>query len=267
MMIPLRFGFVGLLCLVFAVGCVDSNPDSPPVLDAMDSMEALQAEAEDKKMQKLRDDAAARNAKSSVTEYGAADAMISRGVPSGVPTTGIFVVDFESTAGKFTIEVDRSWSPLGAQRFYQLVKDGFYDQAGFFRVVPNFMVQFGLAADPAMTAKWKKEIKDDPVVESNQRGFVTFAKTGAPNSRTGQIFISYKDNSFLDSQGFSPFGKVIKGMDSVDRINAEYEEQPDQGAVTARGNAYLKSSFPNLDYATKATVVVDDLANQEDGVK
>lgn len=262
MMMRFRLSFVGLLSLCLVLGCAESTDEAPPVMQAMDSLEELQEEAEAAELARLRKQAAERNVPSS--DGSMATATASLPIPANVPTTGKFVVDFESTAGPFTIEVDRSWSPVGAQRFYELVKDGFYDQAGFFRVVPGFMVQFGLAADPKMTAKWRKEIQDDPVVESNKRGFVTFAKTGRPNSRTGQIFINYTDNSFLDADGFSPFGKVIKGMESVDQINSEYREQPNQGSLTSRGNEYLKSQFPNLDYVTKATVVVDDLEATSD---
>src|SRR5207248_8086526 len=118
-----------------------------------------------------------------------------------------FKADFELGNGKhFVIEVKREWSPNGADRFYELVKGGFFDEVRFFRVVPDFMVQFGISGDPAVSSKWRTAtIADDRATQSNQRGFVTFAKTGAPNSRTTQIFINFRDNSFLDSQGFSPF--------------------------------------------------------------
>lgn len=260
MMNPLRIGFVGLLSLAFVVGCVDDDQAAPPVMDAMDSFEALRAEAMEKKMDGLRKESAAKMAAAAQAESG----NITPSLPAGIPATGKFTVEFQSTAGKFTVEVDRSWSPIGADRFYKLVQDGFFDQAGFFRVVPNFMVQFGLAAHPSLTAQWSKTIKDDPVVKSNLRGYVTFAKTGAPNSRSGQIFINYSDNSRLDADGFSPFGVVTKGMESVDRINPEYGERPSQGALTSQGNAYLKKEYPNLDYVTKAIMVVDDLDDSDD---
>lgn len=260
MMNSLRLCFVGLLCLSFVTGCADVDPAAPPVMDAMDSFEALRQEEMERKMDKLRAEAAARK----TSEDSGNETVSTASVPAGIPTTGKFVVDFQSTAGPFTIEVDRSWAPIGADRFYKLVKDGFYDDAGFFRVIPGFMVQFGLAADPMKTKKWSKNIQDDPVVKSNLRGYVTFAKTRAPNSRSGQIFINYGDNSRLDQDGFAPFGRVTKGMASVEKINAEYREGPDQGALTARGNTYLKLSFPNLDYSTKATIVVDDLEASED---
>ena len=167
-----------------------------------------------------------------------------------------FKAKFETTAGDFVIEVHREWSPNGADRFYDLVKSGLYDDNKFFRVVPGFMVQFGIHGDPKVAAKWKNStIKDDAVVRSNKRGFVTFAKSGLPNSRTSQVFINYKDNTFLDSQGFSPFGQVIEGMDVVEKINSQYRELPDQMRIQTQGNEYLKSSFPKLDGVKKATII------------
>ncbi len=118
------------------------------------------------------------------------------------------------------------------------------------------MVQFGINGDPKVQAKWREAvIQDDPVTKSNTRGMVTFATSG-PNSRTTQMFINFKDNSFLDNQGFSPFGKVDEaGMKIVDKINSEYREQPSQGGIQRQGNAYLKENFPRLDYIKKATIV------------
>jgi peptidyl-prolyl cis-trans isomerase A (cyclophilin A) len=165
-----------------------------------------------------------------------------------------FKVKFDSSAGPFVVEVHRAWAPNGADHFYTLVKNGFYDEARFFRVVPNFMVQFGINADPAVQAKYRSSIKDDPVKESNKRGYVTFAQTSAPNSRSTQIFVNYKDNGFLDSQRFAPFGQVISGMDAVDKINADYGEKPIQASIQQQGNVYLKSQFPKLDYVKKATI-------------
>ena len=231
-------------------GCAESEPTVPPVMNAIDMQQALAEAAESERMRALGADAA-----SQVTSDP--DGANSAGMD--VPRSGQFEVEFDTTVGKFTIEVNRAWSPVGAQRFYELVKDGFYDECGFFRVVPGFMVQFGLAADPAMTAKWNNEITDDPVVESNRRGYVTFAKKALPNSRTGQVFINFGDNSRLDADGFSPFGKVTKGMEIVDKISAAHGEQPDQEAITSQGNSYLKGSYPKLDYVNTATLIVDDL--------
>ena len=166
----------------------------------------------------------------------------------------MFKVKFDSSAGPFEVQVHRAWAPNAADHFYTLVKNGFYDEARFFRVVPNFMVQFGIAADPAVQAKFKGTIKDDPVKESNKKGFVTFAQTSAPNSRSTQIFVNFKDNSFLDSQRFAPFGQVLSGMDAVEKINADSGEKPNQGSIQAEGNKYLKATFPKLDYVKKAMI-------------
>jgi peptidyl-prolyl cis-trans isomerase A (cyclophilin A) len=172
-----------------------------------------------------------------------------------------FKVKFETTKGNFTVEVTRSLSPNGADRFYNLVRSGYFKDVAFFRVIPGFMCQFGIHGDPKISAAWHKaQIPDDPVKSSNTRGAVTFAMAG-PNTRTTQLFISFGDNSRLDSMGFSPFGKVTEGMDVVDKINGEYGEGaprgrgPDQGRIQTDGNAYLKKDFPNLDYLKSATVV------------
>lgn len=161
---------------------------------------------------------------------------------------------FETSAGSFVVLVHRSWAPKGADRFYNLVKYGFFDNGRFFRVLPNFMVQFGINGDPAIQGPWRAaDITDDPVSQSNKRGTITFA-TGGPNTRTTQVFINFKDNTGLDRQGFAPFGEVVSGMEAVDTINAEYREQPDQGLIQRSGNAYLTKSFPRLDYVKKAAI-------------
>jgi peptidyl-prolyl cis-trans isomerase A (cyclophilin A) len=167
-----------------------------------------------------------------------------------------FKADFELSNGNhFVVEVHRAWAPNGADRFYNMVKNGFFDECRFFRVVPDFMVQFGIHGDPAVSAAWRAaRIPDDPVKEGNKRGYVTFATAG-PNTRTTQIFVNFKDNSFLDGQGFSPFGRVVTGMDVVDKIYSVDREKPDQGQIQAQGNAYLAKSFPKLDYVKKATIV------------
>jgi len=167
-----------------------------------------------------------------------------------------FSAAFDTSAGPFVVLVHRSWAPIGADRFYNMVKYGFLDNVRFFRVLPNFMVQFGINGDPAIQAPWRDAtITDEPVNQSNKRGTITFAKSGAPNSRTTQVFINFRDNSGLDRQGFSPFGEVVSGMEAVDKINAEYRENPDQDAIQSRGNAYLIQQFPRLDFVKKATIV------------
>jgi peptidyl-prolyl cis-trans isomerase A (cyclophilin A) len=168
-----------------------------------------------------------------------------------------FRANFETSAGVFVVEVTRAWAPRGADRFYNLVKYGYFDGNRFFRVVRNFMVQFGIHGDPKLNAVWSDaDIIDDPVTQSNKRGFVTFAKTQAPNSRSTQIFINFKDNSFLDPQVFAPFGQVVAGMEVVDKLNGEYGEQPSQmqPQIQSGGNAFLDKNFPKLDYIKKATI-------------
>ena len=168
----------------------------------------------------------------------------------------VYKAAFDTSVGSFVIEVHREWAPKGADRFYNLVKNGFFDNARFFRIMPGFMVQFGINGDPEIQKHWANaNLQDDPVTQKNLRGYVTFAKTGAPNSRSTQVFINFADrNTFLDSQGFAPFGQVISGMDVVDKINAGYGEQPDQTRIQAEGNKYLNSQFPKLDYVTKARI-------------
>jgi cyclophilin family peptidyl-prolyl cis-trans isomerase len=166
-----------------------------------------------------------------------------------------FRVKFETTKGDFVVEVHPDWAPKGAAQIRKLVEAKFYDECRFFRVLPGFMVQFGINGDPEVQVKWRDaKIEDDPVRKSNKRGFVTFATSGQ-NSRTAQIFINFDDNGGLDGQGFSPIGEVIEGMDIVDSINAEYRERPDQGQMQNEGNAYLKQAFPNLDYIKTARIV------------
>jgi peptidyl-prolyl cis-trans isomerase A (cyclophilin A) len=169
-----------------------------------------------------------------------------------------FRVRFETTKGPFVVEVTRAWAPRGADRFYNLVKAGYYDDVAFFRVISGFMVQFGIHGDPRVSAAWREaRIPDDPATQSNTRGMVTYATAG-PGTRTTQMFINFKDNSFLDSQGFAPFGRVVEGMAVVDSLHAGYGEGaprgmgPDQGRAQAEGNAYLRGSFPKLDVVKTA---------------
>ena len=172
-----------------------------------------------------------------------------------------FKAQFDTTKGKITIEVTRSLSPNGADRFYNLVRSGFFKDVAFFRVISGFMGQFGIHGDPKVSAAWRgANINDDPVVGSNTRGMVSFATAG-PNTRTTQMFINLANNARLDESGFSPFGKVTEGMDVVEKINAEYGEGapngrgPSQGRIQQEGNVYLKKDFPNLDYIKSATIL------------
>jgi peptidyl-prolyl cis-trans isomerase A (cyclophilin A) len=172
-----------------------------------------------------------------------------------------FKVKFETTKGNFTVEVTRALAPNGADRFYNLVRSGYFKDIAFFRVISGFMCQFGIHGDPKVSAAWRPaQIPDDPVKASNTRGAITFATAG-PNTRTTQLFINFGDNSNLDRMGFAPFGKVIEGMEVVDKINAEYGEGfprgrgPDQQRIQMEGNAYLKKDFPNLDYIKSASLL------------
>lgn len=172
-----------------------------------------------------------------------------------------FKVRFDTTKGAFTVEVTRSLSPNGADRFYNLVRSGYFKDIAFFRVISGFMCQFGIHGDPKVSAVWREaQIRDDAVKGSNKRGTITFATAG-PNTRTTQLFINFADNTRLDGMGFSPFGKVVEGMDVVDKINSEYGEGwpsgrgPRQDFIQERGNEYLKKDFPNLDYIKSATIL------------
>lgn len=167
----------------------------------------------------------------------------------------VFKARFTTTVGDFVVEVHRDWSPLGADRFYNLVKYGFFTNASFFRVVPGFVVQFGLNANPAVNKAWAEaHIQDDPVVQSNKRGYLVFASAG-PGTRTTQLFINFKDNPRLDGMGFSPFGNVIEGMDAVDKIFPGYGERPQQDQITEQGDAYLTKNFPEIDKIKFARIV------------
>lgn len=173
----------------------------------------------------------------------------------------VYQAKFATSKGDFVIEVHRDWAPLGADRFYNLVKAGFYNDTRFFRVVSGFMAQIGISGKPEWNAIWREQqIPDDPVVKSNTRGFVSFATAG-PGTRTTQFFVNYSDgNSRLDGMGFAPFGQVTSGMDVVDKLYAEYGEGaprgrgPDQGRIQSEGNAYLMRDFPQLDFVKEATI-------------
>ena len=171
-----------------------------------------------------------------------------------------YKVKFDTSKGTFVVEVHRDLAPNGADRFYNLVKNGFYNDARFFRVISDFMVQFGINGNPKISAVWRDaNIKDDPVKASNKRGYITFATAG-PDTRTTQVFINFANNAGLDDQGFAPFGQVISGMDVVDSLYSGYGEGapqghgPNQGVVQSMGNAYLAKAFPKLDYIKTATI-------------
>jgi peptidyl-prolyl cis-trans isomerase A (cyclophilin A) len=172
-----------------------------------------------------------------------------------------FRVKFETTKGDFVIEVKRAWAPRGADRFYNLVRLGYYDDVTFFRVIDDFMVQFGIHGDPEVSAIWREaRLEDDPPSQSNTRGMVTYAHAGA-GTRTTQIFINYKNNAMLDAQGFPPFGRVVEGMSVVDELHSGYGEGAPRGAgprqdrAQAEGNRYFRGDFPKLDHIKSARLV------------
>jgi peptidyl-prolyl cis-trans isomerase A (cyclophilin A) len=176
------------------------------------------------------------------------------------PAPDKFAIKLETTKGEIVIDVDKSLAPQGADRIYNLVKVGYFDDVAFFRVISGFMVQVGLHGKPEVNAKWREaRIPDDPVKASNTPGMVSFATAG-PNTRTTQFFINFGDNARLDGMGFAPFGKV-RDMAVVNQLYAGYGEGapggrgPNQGLIQQQGNAYLKQSFPELDYIKKATIV------------
>jgi peptidyl-prolyl cis-trans isomerase A (cyclophilin A) len=167
-----------------------------------------------------------------------------------------YSVKLETTQGEVVVDVYEKLAPLAAERFKILVEEGFYNDAVFFRVIKGFVAQAGIAGDPEVNAKWRtKRMKDDPVIQSNIKGTITFASAG-PNSRTTQFFINYKDNANLDGMGFAPFGKV-REMEPVEKFYGEYSRGrgPSQPLIQKEGNAYLKKEFPKLDYIKKATIL------------
>lgn len=172
-----------------------------------------------------------------------------------------FRVRFKTTRGDFVVQVVRSWAPRGADRFYNLVKVGFFEDVAFFRVLDGFVAQFGIHGNPRVGQAWRDSvIPDDPRGQSNERGTVTFATAG-PNTRTTQFFINFRDNRNLDGMGFTPFGRVVEGMEVVDHLYSGYGEGapngggPDQGRAQSEGNAYFKSQFAKLDYIQKAALL------------
>lgn len=239
-----------MLTAVLLAGCTQPPASAPPLpmgapLPKSDTQDAVDEDA---------------------AEQGVAD----------VPAT--FQVKFETTKGDFVVEIHRDWSPNGAKRIHELVKSGFYDDCRFFRVIRkpweqnDFMVQWGIHGDPKVMDKWRDaNIKDDQPTganrQSNQRGFVTFARSDRPNSRSTQIFVNYTDNSFLDpaQRGFNPFGKVLSGMDVLDKLNGEYAGAPSdaQPRIQREGNAFLDKAFPKLDSIKKATFVKPEAKSDE----
>ncbi len=175
--------------------------------------------------------------------------------PSAHPAPAVYRVRLDTTRGPVLLEITRADAPYGADRFYAMVTSGFLTGARFFRVVPGFVVQFGLPQDPQASKAFALPLPDDPVVRSNARGTVTFAAGSEPNSRTTQLFVNLRDNRSLNSQGFAPIGRVVDGLSALDAVYSDYGEDPDQDKIEAEGGAYLAKTFPRLDYIRTATLV------------
>ena len=252
-----------VLAGVLASGCkkTEPAPEPPPPpkpAEPVKAPEPVKAAAEATPPPPA-DSAAPKPAEPATPPAGKAALLAPKSLTEEAPAK--YKVKFTTTKGDFVIEVQREWAPQGADRFYNLVKHGFYEDTRFFRVIKGFMVQFGISGDPAInTVMQEARIPDDAVKQSNSRGNVTFATAG-PNTRTTQVFINYKDNANLDGMGFAPFGKVVSGMKTVDALNGEYGEGapggagPSQPRMQSDGNAYLQKDFPRLDYIKAAKIV------------
>ncbi len=228
-------------------GCTGGGGDTAETADSA-APPTAKAEPETKPTEKAEEPAKAGN-----------PLMDPSSLNAQAPAT--FKAKFETTKGDIVIQFNREWAPLGVDRVFNLIGNGYYDNARFYRVLTGFMAQFGMHADPKINAAWQgARFKDDPVTQSNTRGMVTFA-TGGPNTRTTQLFINYGNNAGLDKQGFSPIGEVIEGMEAADALYAAYGEGaprgsgPSQQIIAQRGNAYLEADFPKLDYIKKASIV------------
>ncbi len=175
-------------------------------------------------------------------------------VPPGPPPDS-FRVAFETTRGRFVVDVFRPWAPIGVDRFYDLVRIRFFDDDAFFRVVPGFVAQFGVASDPRLNVVWDaRPIADDAARTRNARGTVAFAMDG-PNTRTHQLFVNLQDNVHLDAQGFAPIGRVVDGMPTVDSIYSGYKDKPSAHMIATLGNSYLERMFPKIDYIKRVRLV------------
>ncbi len=263
-----RFPSVLLIsAALFAASCQENVKPNVPAPGAASSTAAKSptlAKNEEKKSDSSPDAEEKTSESSSAASDPAttADADKKKSPPAGDEAPAVFDVKFTTTKGDFVIQATRDWAPHGTDRFYKLVKIGYFTDVAFFRNIEGFMVQFGISGDPAVNAKWRtSNIPDDPVKKSNEPGYVTFAQSNALNSRSTQFFINFGNNSNLDRMRFAPFGRVTEGMDVVKSLYNGYGEGaprgrgPDQGRVQFEGNAYLKKDFPKLDYIKSASIV------------
>jgi peptidyl-prolyl cis-trans isomerase A (cyclophilin A) len=257
-MLNMKKAYVGLM--MCAVALAQTNSAALPSQAAKGTATKTTAAAVRK--------AAAPTAKSAATKTTAPTAPATKGAPAvrmnllepsslNAKAPALFRARLNTSKGPVVIEVTRAWSPHGADRFYNLVRAGFFTDLYFFRVVAGFMAQFGMSSRPDVSRAWFQEtIPDDPALQSNTRGMVTFAKSGAPNSRSTQFFINYGDNSRLDATGFAPFGKVIEGMEIVDTLYSGYGEQSNnQEAIRTQGKAFFGANYPLLDKIVSANIV------------
>ena len=252
--------FVLMVSVAVAFGaCGKKDASSDKAESKTAEAKPAEAEAKPAEAEAKPAEAEAKPAQAEAKPAAAADLKNPASLAQTAPES--FKVKMDTSKGSFVIEVIRKWAPNGADRFYSLVQAGYFNDVRFFRVIAGFMAQFGIHGDPAVATAWRPaRISDDPVVESNKRGYLTFATAG-PNTRTTQLFINFRDNVQLDRMGFAPIGKVISGMEIVDAIHSGYGEGaprgrgPMQGRVQAEGNTYLEKDFPELDYIKSATVV------------
>ncbi len=240
---------LSLVAMTLLLSAACTGGDAPAPADPAEAEEAAVEEAAPAKPASPASSEAAPEAAAGAEASGLLDPS---SIDQQAPET--YTVKMALSTGDVLIDVTRAWAPKGADRFYSLVKAGYFEDLGIFRVVPGFVIQFGLHGDPAVNQVWRKaRIPDDAVEQTNRRGTLTFATSG-PNSRTTQLFINLGDNANLDGMGFAPFG-VVRDMGPVDKVTSEYGQRPNQGRITMEGNAYLKQAFPNLDYVTKTEIV------------
>jgi cyclophilin family peptidyl-prolyl cis-trans isomerase len=238
-----------LIVVAFIGILIGINSVEPSRVSEQQMEESLEAQRQIEEAEKVE---------TSVSERLAQAARSAESATSEPESTEPFQVAFECSNGTFVIEVYPEWAPIGAARFREVVEAGIWDEARFFRVLPGFVVQWGIPGDPELAKEWgEKTIKGEPVKTSNDRGTITYAMlSGDLDSRTTQVYVNLVDNAQrLDHLGFAPFGKVISGMEVVDAINSEYKQEPDQSLIESRGNAYLKEYFPNLDYIKHARII------------
>lgn len=269
-MMTKAFGTIALLALrALRASAFSGAPSLRPALGVHSTTTTVRgapplfASADDRAERLSRREAAAKIAATAAVATGATSLSPSIANAEG---EGGRLIEFtvnnldgeEGKTGTFLVRTRPDWAPIGAERFEALTSEGFFDGCRAFRVLPGFIVQFGINGDPAVQSKWRsRSLRDDPVKVTNSRGTLVFATAG-PGTRTTQLFVNLSDrNKFLDGQGFSPLGEVVEGMDVVERFYAGYGEGaprgkgPNQGLIQQKGNEYLEASYPKLSYFSK----------------